>query len=162
MCSTPLDVIVVVVVAKGLGSRQPSRRCSQCLAASSSASPPRPRVGSDATQIKIGLLSRICGWAKRHLASFSSAFQRFSTSLEAVLCRSQKSRPENEAFSGINSDLPSRLHLRFALNLLGRSEGEGGRGDPPVEPEPSLAADFAPTDSAEEPNNLTRQIRDAI
>ena len=63
----------------------------------------------------------------------------------------QKSSPDNEVFSEINSDLPSRLHLRFALNLPGWSEGEGGRGDPPVEPEPSLAADFAPTDSAEEP-----------
>jgi hypothetical protein len=30
----------------------------------------------------------------------------------------------------MNSALPSRLHLRFALNLPGRSEGEGGRGRP--------------------------------
>ena len=50
-----------------------------------------------------------------------------------------------------NSVLPSRLHLRFALNLPGRSEGEGGRGDPPVEPELSPLLVFAPTDSAEEP-----------
>ena len=30
--------------------------------------------------------------------------------------------------------------------------GEGGRDNPPVEPEPSLYPDFAPTDSAEEPH----------
>jgi hypothetical protein len=38
------------------------------------------------------------------------------------------SRPENEPRLGMNSDLPSRLHLRFALIFPGRSEGEGGRG----------------------------------
>ena len=64
----------------------------------------------------------------------------------------------------MNSDLPSRLRLRFALNLPGRNEGEGGRGDPPVEPEPSLLPVFAPTDSAEEPKNQasadSREYRD--
>ena len=44
----------------------------------------------------------------------------------------------------MNFAYPSRLHLRFALNLAGRSEGEGGRETPPVEPEPSRSIIFNP------------------
>jgi len=52
---------------------------------------------------------------------------------------------------GCESNLPSRLRLRFALILAGRSEGEGGRGNPPVEPEPSLRPVSLPINSAEDP-----------
>jgi hypothetical protein len=48
-------------------------------------------------------------------------------------------------------DFPSRLHHRLALTLAGRGDGEGGREDPPVEPEPSPFTDLTYTDSAEEP-----------
>jgi hypothetical protein len=51
----------------------------------------------------------------------------------------------------MNSRLPSRLHHRLALIVLGRGDGEGGRESPPVEPEPSPCRDFEPTDSAEKP-----------
>src|SRR5512135_2986995 len=67
----------------------------------------------------------------------------------------RKSRPGNDAFLRMNSGLPSRLHHRLALNFPGRGDGEGGRGGPPVEPEPSLLPDFPPTDSAEEPRLQT-------
>ncbi len=52
----------------------------------------------------------------------------------------------------MNFAYPSRLHLRFALNLAGRTECEGGRENPPVEPEPSCCIVFQPTNSAEDPN----------
>ena len=61
--------------------------------------------------------------------------------------------------SSVNFACPSRLHLRFALNLAGRSEGEGGRETPPVEPEPSRSVIFQPTNSAEDPDLLTDLTR---
>ena len=51
----------------------------------------------------------------------------------------------------VNSDLPSRRHHHLARNLPGRGDGEGGRENPPVEPEPSTFPELTPTDSAEEP-----------
>jgi len=51
----------------------------------------------------------------------------------------------------MNATSPPHRHLRSALNLPGRSEGEGGRGNPPVDAERSQPPDFPPTDSAEEP-----------
>ena len=90
------------------------------------------------------------GEGKRHSVSFPPVFPRDSTPLGTSFVV-PKSRPVKRRLLGVNSDLPSRLHLRFALNLPGRSEGEGGRGDPPVEPEPSPFPVFPPTDSAEEP-----------
>ena len=85
------------------------------------------------------------------IRQLSLAFQRDSTPLEAVVCRTRNRGREMNPSLGEDSDLLSRLHLRFALNLPGRSEGEGGRGNPPVEPEPSPRTWFPPTDSAEEP-----------
>ena len=103
---------------------------------------------------EIRLLSRICGCAACDAADFSPAFQRVPASKQAAVSRSRKTRPSEESLSGVIPDLPSRLHLRFALNLPGRSEGEGGRGVPPVEPERSPCHVFAPTDSAEEPKKV--------
>jgi AhpC/TSA family len=51
----------------------------------------------------------------------------------------------------INPRLPSRLHHRLALNRPGRGDGEGGRENPPVEPELSPITALVPTDSAEDP-----------
>jgi hypothetical protein len=53
----------------------------------------------------------------------------------------------------LSADLnfPSRLHHHLALTSAGRGDGEGGREDPPVEPEPNPFTDLTPTDSAEDP-----------
>ena len=68
-------------------------------------------------------------------SGFSAGFDGFGGSRWSYLESGSRKKP----FLGVSSDLPSRLHLRFALKGTGRSEGEGGRGDPPVEPEPSPA-----------------------
>ena len=59
----------------------------------------------------------------------------------------------------VNPRLPSRLHHHLALNRPGRGDGEGGRENPPVGPEPSPFADLVPTDSAEDPKNLAEHVQ---
>jgi hypothetical protein len=60
----------------------------------------------------------------------------------------------------LSADLnfPSRLHHHLALTSAGRGDGEGGREDPPVEPEPNPFTDLTPTDSAEDPFGTDHQI----
>ena len=61
--------------------------------------------------------------------------------------------------SNVNFAYPSRLHLRFALNLAGRSEGEGGRETPSCRARAELLRIFQPTNSAEDPkkNGMTNR-----
>src|SRR5262249_37182458 len=56
-----------------------------------------------------------------------------------------------------DAHIPSRLHHHLALTRAGRGDGEGGRDNPPVEPELSPAAQ--PTHSADDPEVLAASSR---
>jgi hypothetical protein len=68
-----------------------------------------------------------------------------------ILRNNLKMGPVRHVLFSADLDFPSRLHYHLALTLAGRGDGEAGREDPPVEPEPSPFTDPTPTDSAEEP-----------
>ena len=63
--------------------------------------------------------------ARNHLAPGASAF----------VCRVLWAALGFLTFLSLDVGHPSRLRHHVALTLLGRRDGEGGRGNPPVEPE---------------------------
>jgi hypothetical protein len=70
------------------------------------------------------------------------------TPTETTSCALETS-PENDAFLVCASISPPAFTLASPSLEAGRSEGEGGRGDPPVEPELSSNPIFPTTSSSE-------------
>jgi len=91
------------------------------------------------------ILSRISGRKTRCSIGDSSVVQSKIDLLGDLRLSDMESMPGSHSFPRMNSRVPSRLRHRLALILPGRGDGEGGREDPPVEPEPSRYPHFGPT-----------------
>ena len=106
---------------------------------------PTSRVHARARTLKITTLPNDLSLRHRHLPRGSRPHEADDLPRHRPLSLP----PGNHAVTAtaMNSRLPSRLHHRLALIVLGRGDGEGGRESPPVEPEPSPCRDFEPADS---------------